>query len=160
MGALSLFASLVSVALLSILVTYDLSAGMFAFVVCAALLVFLENNCKSNERSWKMLSLKKIAKLVGLVVCIIPMFAMADAWDQTLVATGRSIRIGMYLIAGTLSVITVVWSGGQWLLARANGDHSHSFLDYLKQLAVVGAVGAGIGLAAWAWGIFGTGNPT
>jgi type IV secretory pathway VirB2 component (pilin) len=107
-----------------------------------------------------MLNIKNVTRLIGLVVCILPVFAMADGWDTTLVTTGRTIRIGMYTVAGTCGLITIVWSGGQWMFARATGDHSHSFMDYVKQIAVVGCVGAGIGLGAWAWQIFGTGNPT
>lgn len=156
----SLFSSLVAIALLNVLVTYELSVGIGALAVSIVLIVLFDYHCCTDVRRKTMFNIKNATRFIGLIVCLIPMFAVADAWDQTLVSTGRSIRIGMYLVAGTIALVTIVWSGTQWMIARVNGDHSHSFMDYLKQLAVIGTVGAGIGLAAWAWQIFGTGNPT
>jgi len=107
-----------------------------------------------------MFKKQTLLRLVTAVVCLAPMFAMADAWDQTLVTYGRNVRVGLYAIGGSMALGTLCWSGIQWLMARASGNHSHTFMDYLEQVGVIIVVGGAIILAAAAWQVFGTGNPT
>jgi hypothetical protein len=82
---------------------------------------------------------------------------MAD-WDSGMQDTARSIRLVLYTLGGTIAGGTLVWSGIQWLISRSNGDHSHTFLDYLKQAAAVAAVGGSMVLAAGAWQLMGSGS--
>ncbi|MBX4139580.1 type IV secretion system protein VirB2 [Pseudomonas sp. S5F11] len=107
-----------------------------------------------------MLRRKFVVRLLGLLICLAPMFAMADDWAQTLVAQGRNVRIGMYAIGGSMALVTLVWTGIRWLMARASGDHSTTFMTYLEQVGVILVVGGAVVLGAAAWQIFGTGNPT
>lgn len=107
-----------------------------------------------------MFNQKYLLRLLAAVVCLAPMFAMADSWDQTLVTYGRNVRIGLYAIGGSMALGTLVWSGIRWLMSRASGDHSHTFMDYLQQVGVIMVVGGAVLLAAAAWQVFGTGNPT
>lgn len=107
-----------------------------------------------------MLTKDNLVRLVSLTVCMFPMLAMADDWAQTLVAQGRNVRIGMYAIGGSAALVTLVWTGIRWLMARASGDHSTTFMTYLEQVGVIIVVGGAVVLAAAAWQIFGTGNPT
>ncbi|WP_308811078.1 type IV secretion system protein VirB2 [Pseudomonas protegens] len=88
----------------------------------------------------------------------LPYLVMAAEWDQKLIEIGRAVRIGMYAVGGSLALITLMWSGIKWLIARSNGDHSHTFIDYLQQLGVVGVVGGTLIFGAWAWGVFGSGT--
>ena len=99
-------------------------------------------------------------RLAAAAVCLTPMVVMAATWDQTLVTTGKNVRIGLYAIGGSMALGTLVWSGIRWLMARASGDHSHTFMDYLQQVGVIIVVGGAVVLGAAAWQIFGTGNPT
>lgn len=103
---------------------------------------------------------KYLTRTVALMVCVLPMVALGADWDQKMVDVGRSIRLGMYAVGGSIALSTMVWSGIQWLISRASGDHQHSFVDYMKQAGVVLAVGGSIVLGAAAWQIFGSGNPT
>ena len=107
-----------------------------------------------------MFNKQNLLRLVTAVVCLTPMFAMADGWDQELVTLGRNIRIGMYAVGGSMALGTLVWSGIRWLMSRASGDHSHTFMDYLQQVGVIMVVGGAVTLAAAAWQVFGSGNPT
>ncbi|WP_426102995.1 type IV secretion system protein VirB2 [Pseudomonas sp. PSPC3-3] len=107
-----------------------------------------------------MLNRKKIVGLVGFLVCLMPMVAMADDWAQTLVTQGRNVRIGLYAIAGSMALGSLVYTGIRWLAARTQGDHSTTFMTYLEQVGVIIVVGGAIALGAGAWQIFGSGNPT
>lgn len=94
---------------------------------------------------------------VTLALALLPLAAHAD-WLQTINQYGTNIRIGLYTFAGTLAIGSLVWSGVQWLLARAAGDRSHTFMDYVQQVLVIIAVGASIALGTGAWQVFGTGG--
>jgi len=107
-----------------------------------------------------MFNKENLTRLLVVVVCCAPMFAMADAWDQTLVTNGRAVRIGMYAVAGCIALGTLIWSGVRWMVARSTGDHSTTFVDYLQQAGVILVVGGSVAFAAAMWQIFGTGNPT
>ncbi|MCS4315581.1 hypothetical protein M2397_005915 [Pseudomonas sp. BIGb0381] len=100
---------------------------------------------------------KEFIKLLVVAIACVPLFAMAD-WDQTVLDQTRKIRIGMYAAGGSAALISLLWCGIKWLLARANGDHSTTFKDYLEQIWVIIAVGGALVLAAGAWQIFGTGT--
>lgn len=95
--------------------------------------------------------------LVFALACM-PAFASAD-WMSTLQTYATNVRVGLYAIGGTVAVSGLVWSGIQWLMARASGDRSHGFMDYLKDTLVVTAVGAAVVLATAAWQVFGSGTP-
>lgn len=106
-----------------------------------------------------MFNKKYLARLIAVACLCAPVVSMAAAWDQTLVELANNLRIGLYAIGGTLALSTLVWSGIKWLIARANGDQSHTFMDYMQQVAVIMAVGGAIVMAAGAWQIFGSGSP-
>lgn len=103
----------------------------------------------------KHLQLQRIA-LVAL--CCMPALAMAD-WQSSLQTWGTNIRLALYALGGTLALATLMWSGIQWLIARATGDRSHTFMDYLQQVGVLVVVGGTMLLGAAAWQVFGTGTP-
>lgn len=100
-----------------------------------------------------------LLRLIVAVLSCSPILAMAAGWDDTLQEYGRNIRIGLYALGGTIAVSTLIWSGIQWLISRSNGDHQHTFMDYLKQAAAIGAVGASIVLATGMWQAYGSGSP-
>ncbi|MEQ0866942.1 hypothetical protein [Pseudomonas aeruginosa] len=87
-------------------------------------------------------------------------FAMADEWDQKAVQLAKNIRLGMFAIGGSLALLSLLWVGIGWMIARANGDHSKTFMDYVNQVIVIAAVGAALILGAWAWAYFGGGTVT
>ncbi|MEE9681891.1 type IV secretion system protein VirB2 [Pseudomonas moraviensis] len=105
----------------------------------------------------KLLKNKRLSRLVVTAICCVPLVAMAD-WDSGIQDTARNIRLVLYTAGGTISGGTLVWSGINWLISRSNGDHQHSFLDYLKQAGAVAAVGGAIVLATAAWQLFGSGG--
>ena len=107
-----------------------------------------------------MFSKKYLLRVMMAAVCFVPAVAMAASWDATLLEYGRNVRLGLYAIGGSMALITLLWSGIRWLMARASGDHSHTFVDYLQQVGVIIVVGGALVLAAGAWQVFGTGNPT
>lgn len=107
-----------------------------------------------------MINKEYVSRLIVTLVCCAPMAVMAAGWDQTLNEYGRNIRIGLYLIGGTIALSMIVWSGIRWMIARGSGDHSHTFIDYLQQVGVTIVVGGSIVLGAAAWQVFGSGNPT
>lgn len=94
---------------------------------------------------------------VTLALALLPLAAHAD-WMQTVNQYGTAIRIGLYTFAGTLAIGSLVWSGIQWMIARAQGDRSHTFMDYLQQVLVIMCVGAAVALGTAAWSLFGTGG--
>lgn len=100
---------------------------------------------------------KELIKYLAVAIACTPLLAMAD-WDQTLLDQGRKVRIGLYALGGSAALISLVWCGIKWLIARANNDHSTTFKDYLEQVWVIIAVGGAMVLAAGAWQIFGTGS--
>lgn len=108
------------------------------------------------KRSIK-LNKQELYILVAAIVCM-PTIASAD-WMQTLQTYATNVRLGLYAIGGTVAVSGLVWSGIQWLIARASGDRSHGFMDYIKDTLVVVAVGAAIVLGTAAWQVFGSGAP-
>lgn len=107
-----------------------------------------------------MFNKQYLFRLVTAAMCLAPAIAMAADWDQTVVDYGRNVRIGLYAIGGSIALCTMAWSGIRWLMARASGDHSHTFMDYLQQVGVIIVVGGCIVLGTAAWQMFGTGNPT
>ena len=107
-----------------------------------------------------MFEKKHLTRVVMLITCLLPLVATAAEWDQKMVSLFRDIRLGMYAVGGSIALSTLVWSGIQWLISRSNGDHQHTFLDYMKQAGVILVVGGSIVLAAAAWQVFGSGNPT
>jgi hypothetical protein len=103
---------------------------------------------------------KKFVQVFAVALFLLPTLAMADAWDQALLDWGSKIRIALYALAGTLGLISIVWSGIKWLFARAAGDHSHSFFEYLQQVGVVLVIGGSIAIGTAAWQVFGSGSVT
>lgn len=106
-----------------------------------------------------MFSKKHFTRLIVTVFFCTPMLAMAG-WQDTLVDLANNLRIGLYAIGGTLALSTLVWSGIKWLIARSQGDQSHTFMDYMQQVVVIMAVGGAVLLAAGAWDVFGSGGAT
>lgn len=102
---------------------------------------------------------KKLKVLVVVVACMAPAVAMAAGWDSTLQKWGTNIRLALYALGGTLGLACLMWSGIQWQIARATGDRSHTFMDYLQQVGVLVVVGGTMVLGAAAWQVFGTGTP-
>ncbi|MCK9699840.1 conjugal transfer protein [Pseudomonas syringae pv. syringae] len=95
--------------------------------------------------------------LLVALACL-PSIACAD-WLSTLQQWGSNIRLGLYLLAGTLGLICLIWSGAKWLIARSTGDRSHTFMDYLESMGVLLVVGGSVALGTAAWQVFGTGVP-
>ncbi|MFF6575803.1 type IV secretion system protein VirB2, partial [Pseudomonas aeruginosa] len=71
---------------------------------------------------------------------------------------GRNIRLGMFAVGGSIALICLLWVGIGWMSSRAAGDHSTTFMDYVKQVGVLGVVGGVLLLGAWAWAFFGGGT--
>lgn len=101
---------------------------------------------------------KQNLQIIVFAVACLPTLASAD-WMTTLQTYATNIRLGLYAIGGTIAVSGLVWSGIQWLIARAAADRSHGFMDYLKDTGVVVAVGGAVVLGTAAWQVFGTGTP-
>lgn len=97
-------------------------------------------------------------QILILALAILPGIASAD-WQQTLQTWGTNIRLGLYALGGTLGLGSLMWNGIQWMIARATGDRSHTFMDYMQQVGVLVVVGATMVLGAAAWQVFGTGAP-
>lgn len=93
-----------------------------------------------------------------VAVALLPGFASAD-WLATLQEWGTNIRLGMYALAGTLGLCSLMWSGVQWMIARSTGDRSHTFMDYLQQMGVLLVVGGTMAIGAAVWQVYGTGEP-
>lgn len=106
-----------------------------------------------------MFSKQYFARLIAASILCAPLFSVAASWDQTLVEYGNNLRTGLYAFGGSIALSSLVWSGIRWLLARANGDQSQTFMDYIQQVLVIMAVGGAIVLAAGAWQVFGSGSP-
>ncbi|WP_440057912.1 conjugal transfer protein [Pseudomonas fragariae (ex Marin et al. 2024)] len=102
---------------------------------------------------------KSIKRLAVLIACLSPAVAMAAGWDTTLQTWGTNIRLALYALGGTLGLGCLMWSGIQWQIARATGDRSHTFMDYLQQVGVLVVVGGTMVLGAAAWQVFGSGAP-
>ncbi|WP_325347138.1 hypothetical protein [Xylophilus sp.] len=97
-------------------------------------------------------------RLAVFLAVYTPLMAMADEWDQKAVQVAKNIRLGMFAIGGSLALLSLLWVGIGWMIARANGDHSKTFMDYVNQVIVIAAVGAALILGAWAWAYFGGGT--
>lgn len=114
----------------------------------------------------QMTLLKKNLQRVALVaVCCLPTLALAadgngSGFLQILQQYASNIRLGMYALAGTLAMGSLLWSGIMWMKSRVGADRSHGFMDYLSDAVVVMVVGGALAFAAAMWQIFGTGAPT
>lgn len=97
-------------------------------------------------------------QILIMTLAILPGIASAD-WQSQLQLWGTNIRTGLYALGGTLGLGALMWNGIQWMIARATGDRSHTFMDYLQQVGVLVVVGATMVLGAAAWQVFGTGTP-
>lgn len=97
-----------------------------------------------------------VPRLLVMFVFMFPVAAMAAVdWDKKLIEIANSTQTAMFAIGGSLAGCTLIWNGIQWMISRANGDHQHSFLDYVKQSAVILAVGGALVIAAAAWAVLG-----
>lgn len=97
-----------------------------------------------------------VPRLLAMLVFMFPVVAMAAVdWDKKLIEIANSTQTAMFALGGSLAGCTLIWNGIQWMISRANGDHQHSFLDYVKQSAVILAVGGAIVIAAAAWAVLG-----
>ncbi len=94
---------------------------------------------------------------ITMALALVPLAAHAD-WLSTLNQYGTNIRIGLYTLAGTLAIGSLIWAGVLWMIARAAGDRSQTFMDYVQQVLVIICVGGSIGLGTAAWQLFGTGG--
>ncbi|NJP03479.1 conjugal transfer protein [Pseudomonas sp. hsmgli-8] len=93
-----------------------------------------------------------------IAVALMPGIASAD-WLAPIQTWGTNIRLGLYALGGTLGLGCLMWSGINWQIARATGDRSHTFMDYLQQVGVLVVVGGTMVLGAAAWQVFGTSAP-
>lgn len=94
---------------------------------------------------------------VTLALALVPLAAHAD-WMQVVNQYGTNIRIGLYSFAGILALVSLIWAGVLWMIARAAGDRSHTFMDYVQQVLVIICVGGSIAIGTAAWQLFGTGG--
>ncbi|HDQ4465204.1 TPA: type IV secretion system protein VirB2 [Pseudomonas aeruginosa] len=101
-----------------------------------------------------------LQRLAVFLAVYTPLLAMADEWDQKAVQLAKNIRLGMFAIGGSLALLSLLWVGIGWMAARATGDHSKTFMDYVNQVIIIAAVGAVLILGAWAWAFFGGGTVT
>jgi redox-sensitive bicupin YhaK (pirin superfamily) len=108
----------------------------------------------NNWRKW--LTHRK-AQLGALAVACLPLMARAE-WNDTLNTELTNFRVGLYALTGTIAVGTMVWKGAQWLIARSQGDHSVTVMDYLQQCGVILLVGGSLSLGVYLWGVFGSGS--
>lgn len=115
----------------------------------------LISNIKNKVYGYDHTTTLKVALIAFFAL---PGLAEASIWD-TLQEQASNIRTGLYAVGGTIAVITLVWSGVKWALARSNGDHSYTFKDYIEQGGVILVIGGSMVTAAAIWAIFGSGNP-
>lgn len=108
----------------------------------------------NNWRKW--LNNRK-AQLGAMMAAYMPLLAHAE-WDGTLTTELTKFRLGLYAVTGIVAVGTMVWKGAQWLIARSQGDHSITAMDYIQQCAVIVLVGGSISLGVYLWGVYGTGS--
>lgn len=94
-------------------------------------------------------------RILAISLMLQPAMAFAD-WKQTINQYAGDIQLALYGIAGTIAVISLVWSGVKWQFARMSGDRSHTFMDYVQEVLVIIAVSASVILATAAWQIFGS----
>lgn len=100
----------------------------------------------------------QIQRMALIALCCMPALAMAD-WQSSLQTYATNIRLALYALGGTLGLGCLMWSGIQWMIARATGDRSHTFMDYLQQVGVLVVVGGSMVLGAAAWQVYGSGSP-
>ncbi len=108
----------------------------------------------NNWRKW--LSNRK-TRLGVMMAAYMPLFAQAE-WNDTLGTELSNFRLGLYALCVTAAVATMIWKGAQWLIARSQGDHSVTVMDYVQQCAVIIVVGGSLPLGVYLWGVFGTGS--
>lgn len=96
------------------------------------------------------------ARLFAALVTLTPLLAEA-AWDTSANTELRNFRIALYGLTGTAAVATLIWKGAQWMIARSQGDHSVTAMDYVQQVVLIVLVGGSAALAIYAWGMYGTG---
>lgn len=92
------------------------------------------------------------------MIAFTPLLARAD-WTDTANDEMRKFRIGVYTLCGSVALISLCVQGGKWVLARMQGDHSTTAMDYMSQVAVIVVVAGSVALGTYAWGVFGTGSP-
>lgn len=95
------------------------------------------------------------ARFIVAMLSLMPLLAKAE-WDDTANDEFKKIRVALYALTGTIAVATLIWRGAQWLIARSQGDHSITAMDYIQQVLIIVVVGGSVALAVYAWGLYAT----
>ena len=102
---------------------------------------------------WRKMLEPYKARFIVAMFSLMPLLAKAE-WDDTANDEFKKVRVALYAITGTLAVGALVWKGAQWLIARSQGDHSVTAMDYIQQVVITVIVGGSVALGIYAWGLY------
>lgn len=100
--------------------------------------------------------LKKLTPLnyFTLLMMFAPMMVNA-AWYDPITTFAKDFNTGIIIVGGLLAVGSMVYVGSCWLISRMAGTMETTAMDYVKHIAVVGAVGGAVAAASWAYQLWG-----
>lgn len=88
-------------------------------------------------------------------------FAAGNAgWLDTLNEYATAIRIGLYALAGTVVLCTLIVSGIRLAISRMSGNHDKTFWDYVGDLSMAIWIGGVIVFFTAMWQVFGSSSGT
>ena len=102
---------------------------------------------------WRKRLSSRLTQLMLAALSYMPFLARAD-WADTANSELLKVRVGIYMLTGTAAVGTMIWKGARWMIARSQGDHSVTAMDYIQQCIVIIIVGGSVALAVYAWGLY------
>lgn len=84
-------------------------------------------------------------------------FAAGDTgWLDTLIAYAKNIQVGLYALAATVVLCTLIVSGIRLAISRMSGNHDKTFWDYVSDLSMALWIGGGIAIFSALWQVLGS----
>lgn len=89
-----------------------------------------------------------------VIAAFTPQLAMAE-WYDPIVSALKSAKTGFILILGGIAILSLLYSGACWLVARFLGTMNTTAFDYAGTGLVIGVVGGAVSLGTWLYSLWG-----
>jgi len=97
--------------------------------------------------------------LPAILIMAFSPYALAagdTGWLDTLISYAKNIQIGLYALAATVVLCTLIVSGIRLAISRMSGNHDKTFWDYVGDLSMALWIGGGIAIFSALWQVLGS----
>lgn len=97
--------------------------------------------------------------LMALLAMAFSPYALAagdTGWLDTLITYAKNIQVGLYALAATVVLCTLIVSGIRLAISRMSGNHDKTFWDYVGDLSMALWIGGGIAIFSALWQVLGS----